>query len=68
MRSRAPRLVPMMLLLAAIAASSAGCYKRVVRIEGFGSRTTDTYEPNANDRPDLLDDIMWGEKTPTRKK
>ena len=58
----------MLLPAAAIAVSSAGCYERVVRTEGLGASTIDTYEPNARDQPDLLDDLMWGEQTPQKKK
>ncbi len=71
MRHRVPRMVAMImtsLLMAVFAASSTGCYERVVRTEGLGSRTVDTYEPNSADQPDLLDDIMWGEQTREKKK
>ncbi len=61
MSQRLPRLV-MVLLLAGLSAASAGCYSRVIRAEGPGSDTIDTYEPNSKGEPDLLDDIMWGEQ------
>ncbi len=67
MRSRAPRMVTVILLLAGFGVSSAGCYERVVRVEGLGSDAIDTYEPNAADQPDLLDDIIWGERTRDKK-
>ena len=68
MRRRAPRMVTVILLLAGFAASAAGCYERVIRAEGLGSRSVDTYEPNASDQPDLLDKIMWGDQTGGKKK
>ncbi|MCH7797587.1 MAG: hypothetical protein IID28_03960 [Planctomycetes bacterium] len=68
MRRRAPRMVTVILLLAGFAASSAGCYERVIRAEGLGSRSIDTYEPNARDQPDLLDEIMWGDQRREKKK
>ena len=58
---RMPRLVTVV-LLAGLSAASAGCYSRVIRAEGPGSDTIDTYEPNSKGEPDLLDDIMWGEQ------
>ena len=61
MSRRMPRLV-MVVLLVGSAAVSVGCYKRVIRAEGIGSETVDTYEPNSNGEPDLLDDLMWGEQ------
>ncbi len=61
MARRMPRLV-MVVLLATLSAASAGCYQRVIRAEGLGSRTVDTYEPNSKGEPDLLDDLMWGEQ------
>ncbi len=56
-----PRLVTVV-LLAGLSAASAGCYERVIRAEGIGSETVDTYEPNTKGEPDLLDDLMWGEQ------
>ncbi len=68
MRTRAPRMVTVILVLTGIGVCSAGCYERVVRVEGFGSNTIDTYEPNSADQPDLLDDIIWGKRTRDEKK
>ncbi len=68
MRTRAPRMVTVILLLAGFGVSSAGCYERVVRVKGLGSNTIDTYEPNTADQPDLLDDIIWGDRTREKKK
>ncbi len=61
MSRRLPRLLTVV-LLATLSAASAGCYERVIRAEGPGSRTVDTYEPNSKGEPDLLDDLMWGEQ------
>ena len=61
MPRRMPRLVIVVLLVGS-AAVSAGCYKRVIRAEGIGSKTVDTYEPNSKGEPDVLDDLMWGEQ------
>ena len=71
MRCRVPRIVTvrtLLLLPAVFAVSLSGCYERVVRVEGLGSSTIDIYEPNASDKPDLLDDLMWGKQTPDKKK
>jgi hypothetical protein len=56
-----PRLVTVV-LFATLSAASAGCYKRVIRAEGIGSETVDTYEPNSKGEPDLLDNLMWGDQ------
>ncbi len=61
MSRRTPRLVTV-ILLATLSAASAGCYKRVIRAEGIGSETVDTYEPNSKGEPDLLDNLMWGDQ------
>ena len=66
MSRRVSRLVTVV-LLTALTAVSAGCYKHVIRAEGPGSDTVDTYEPNSKGEPDLLDDLMWGEQ-PEKKK
>ncbi len=63
MRTRAPRMVTVILLLTGIGVCSAGCYERVVRVEGLGTNTIDIYEPNSADQPDALDGIIWGERT-----
>lgn len=55
------------LALAGLCAASSGCYERVVRAEGIGSNTVDTYEPNSRDKPDVLDDIMWGKEQKPKK-
>ena len=62
---RMPRLVTVV-LLAGLEAAAAGCYERVIRAEGIGSDSIDTYEPNSKGEPDLLDSLMWGEQ-PTKK-
>ena len=58
----------MMLPTAVIASSLAGCYERVIRAEGAGSKNVDIYEPNVSDQPDLLDEIMWGKQSRDKKK
>lgn len=50
------------LLLAGVGAVASGCYKHVIRAEGIGSDTIDTYEPNSKGEPDALDGIMWGKE------
>ena len=37
-----------------------GCYEHVVRAEGFGSESVDTYEPNLPDKQTPLDDAIFG--------
>jgi len=61
MSRRLPRLT-VVLVLAGVGAASSGCYKRVIRAEGIGSETVETYEPNSKGEPDALDNLMWGEQ------
>lgn len=61
MSRRLSRLT-IVLVLAGVGAFSTGCYERVIRADGLGSETVDTYEPNSKGEPDALDNLMWGEQ------
>jgi hypothetical protein len=58
-------------LAAAACGMQAGCYKHVVRTEGYGARAEEVYEPNLDDKPSPVDTLLWGdppENTKRRKR
>ena len=60
MRRRALGL-GVVLLAAAVCGLQVGCYKHVVRTEGYGARADEVYEPNVDDKPDAIDSLLWGD-------
>ncbi len=59
MRRIAPRIAAALLVALLGLAVSGGCYRHVIRTEGFGNDDINVYEPNSPD-PDAVDDLMWG--------
>ena len=54
------------LVVAMACCALAGCYKRVIRAEGFTTSTEDVYKPSRE--PDVIDDLMWGKSGTKEKK
>ncbi|MSQ90786.1 MAG: hypothetical protein EXS01_05250 [Phycisphaerales bacterium] len=40
-------------------ALTGGCYEKVIRVK-TGDRTTEVADPDFNEQPSALDEVMWG--------